>query len=97
MTCTPDSAFPIPRATDLAGTTLITVPQCEQATISQLTDCTVLGRTVNPKVGFLQLEQCKAGILNALVSADLRLPRRQPRSVARHKLAFEALVNLDIR
>jgi hypothetical protein len=96
LTCTPDSAFPIPRATDLAGTMLITVPQCAQAMISQLTDSTVLGRTVNPKVGFLQVEQCKTGILDALVSAGLRLLRRQPRSVAWPKLAFEALSDLPM-
>jgi hypothetical protein len=74
----------------------MTIPQCEQATISQRMDATVLGWTVNPKVGFLQLEQCKEGIWT-LVSAGLRLLRRQPRSVAWPKLAFEALVNLDIR
>jgi hypothetical protein len=71
----------VPRVTDLAGTMLITVPQCEQATISQRMDATVLGWTVNPKVGFLQLEQCK-GAIWTLIFADLRLLRRQPKSVA---------------
>lgn len=88
-------AFAVPRATDLAGTTVMTAPQWEQATISQLMDSTVLGRNVNPKVGFLQVEQCKAGIWT-LILADLRLLRRQPRSVAWRKLAFESLLNLDI-